>query len=65
MVTSRPSGEEMEIVESYLAIERARFEERLVVAIDVPEELRSEGRGGIRRIPPASDPGRSCATFWA
>jgi two-component system LytT family sensor kinase len=33
-------GDEMEIVESYLAIERARFEERLRVTVDVPEALR-------------------------
>ncbi|MBK9315066.1 MAG: histidine kinase [Acidobacteria bacterium] len=34
-------GEEIDLVESYLAIERARFEERLRVKIDVPNELRS------------------------
>ncbi len=34
-------GEELEIVENYLDIERARFEERLAVEIDVPDELRS------------------------
>jgi two-component system LytT family sensor kinase len=39
-------GEELEIVESYLAIETARFEERLRVTIDVPEELKGY------RIPP-------------
>jgi len=39
-------GEELELVESYLAIETARFEERLAVTIDVPEALRSA------RIPP-------------
>lgn len=39
-------GEEMEIVESYLAIERARFEDRLRVAIDVDVSLR-----GLR-VPP-------------
>ncbi|MGB5035018.1 MAG: histidine kinase, partial [Blastocatellia bacterium] len=33
-------GEEIDLVESYLAIERARLEERLDVRIDVPEELR-------------------------
>jgi signal transduction histidine kinase len=33
-------GEEIDLVESYLAIERARFEERLRVRIDVPAELR-------------------------
>ncbi len=32
-------GEEMELIESYLEIERARFEDRLRVAIDVPAEL--------------------------
>ncbi|HTE47072.1 MAG TPA: histidine kinase [Gemmatimonadaceae bacterium] len=31
--------EEMEIVESYLAIEHERFQERLVVTIDVPPQL--------------------------
>jgi signal transduction histidine kinase len=39
-------GEEMDLIESYLAIERARFEERLIVVIDVPPELRH------LRIPP-------------
>jgi two-component system LytT family sensor kinase len=34
-------GEELEVVESYLAIERERFEERLIVRIDVPEALRT------------------------
>ncbi len=38
--------EELEIVESYLAIEHERFQERLVVTIDVPVELRHA------RIPP-------------
>ena len=33
-------GEELDLIESYLAIERARFEERLRVRIDVPVELR-------------------------
>jgi signal transduction histidine kinase len=33
-------GEELELVEAYLAIERARFEERLQVTIDVPDPLR-------------------------
>jgi two-component system, LytTR family, sensor kinase len=32
-------GEEMKLIESYLNIERARFEERLQVKIDVPETL--------------------------
>lgn len=32
-------GQEMKLIESYLEIERARFEERLKVEIDVPEEL--------------------------
>jgi sensor histidine kinase YesM len=36
----------MEIVESYLAIERARFEERLIVHIDVASHLRA------LRVPP-------------
>ncbi len=31
--------DELDIVEAYLAIEHARFEERLVVSIDVPHEL--------------------------
>jgi two-component system LytT family sensor kinase len=39
-------GRELEIVESYLDIERARFEDRLQVEIDVPPSLRS------LRIPP-------------
>jgi two-component system LytT family sensor kinase len=34
-------GHEVDLVESYLDIERARFEERLRVRIDVPAELRS------------------------
>ncbi|MDF1505039.1 histidine kinase, partial [Roseisolibacter sp. H3M3-2] len=38
-----PLGEEMEIIEAYLAIEKARFEERLRVAVDVPEEARALG----------------------
>ncbi len=38
--------EEVEIIEAYLAIERARFEERLQVTIDIPPELR-----GLR-VPP-------------
>ena len=33
-------GRELELVEAYLDIERARFEERLAVAIDVPAALR-------------------------
>jgi two-component system LytT family sensor kinase len=39
-------AEELEIVEAYLAIESARFEERLRVTIDVPDDLRH------LRIPP-------------
>lgn len=34
-------GDEVALIENYLDIERARFEERLTVYIDVPEELRS------------------------
>jgi signal transduction histidine kinase len=33
-------GEELDLIEAYLDIERARFEERLRVHIDVPAELR-------------------------
>jgi two-component system LytT family sensor kinase len=33
-------GEEIELIESYLDIERARFEDRLRVMIDVPSSLR-------------------------
>jgi signal transduction histidine kinase len=33
-------GEELDLVESYLAIERERFEERLTTRIDVPDRLR-------------------------
>ncbi|MFM8392653.1 MAG: sensor histidine kinase, partial [Acidobacteriota bacterium] len=32
-------GDEIELIESYLAVERARFEERLRVEIDVPPAL--------------------------
>ncbi|MGE4055633.1 MAG: sensor histidine kinase [Vicinamibacterales bacterium] len=39
-------GREIELIEAYLDIERARFEERLRVTIDVPLDLRHE------RIPP-------------
>ncbi len=39
-------GEELDLIDSYLAIERARFEERLQVILDVPPSLRSV------RIPP-------------
>ena len=31
--------EELEIVESYLAIEHERFQERLIVSIDVPDDV--------------------------
>jgi signal transduction histidine kinase len=34
-------GEELDLIDSYLAIERARFEERLEVVIDVPTQLRT------------------------
>ncbi|MBK9164411.1 MAG: histidine kinase [Acidobacteria bacterium] len=34
-------GAELRLIESYLEIERARFEERLTVTIDVDDELRS------------------------
>jgi two-component system LytT family sensor kinase len=33
-------GEEVELIEAYLDIERARFEDRLRVLLDVPQELR-------------------------
>src|SRR5438067_4917951 len=36
-----PLGDELEIVDAYLAIERARFEERLRVTIDVSDEARA------------------------
>jgi hypothetical protein len=36
-----PLGEELDLVEAYLAIEHERFEERLAVHIDVPRELRT------------------------
>jgi signal transduction histidine kinase len=39
-------AEELEIVRTYLAIESARFEERLIVTIDVPAELT------MVRVPP-------------
>jgi LytS/YehU family sensor histidine kinase len=39
-------GEELDLIEAYLDIERARFEDRLRVRIDVPWELRNV------RIPP-------------
>lgn len=35
-----PLGEELDLVEAYLAIEHERFEERLAVHIDAPGELR-------------------------
>jgi two-component system LytT family sensor kinase len=34
-----PLGEEIALIESYLDIERARFEERLKISIEVPDEL--------------------------
>ena len=34
-------GEELDLVESYLAIERERFEERLVTRMEVPDNLRT------------------------
>jgi LytS/YehU family sensor histidine kinase len=34
-------GEEIELIESYLDIERARFEDRLRVTIDAPRETRN------------------------
>jgi signal transduction histidine kinase len=51
-VLRRPSGEfvtlgeELEIIDAYLAIERERFEERLDVRVEVPDALRDA------RIPP-------------
>jgi hypothetical protein len=39
-------AEELELVESYLAIESARFEERLNIVMDIPDALRSV------RLPP-------------
>jgi LytS/YehU family sensor histidine kinase len=39
-------GREVEVIEAYLDIERARFEQRLAVTIDVPATLRSI------RVPP-------------
>ena len=33
-------GEELKLIESYLDIERARFEERLAVTVDVPSDLK-------------------------
>lgn len=39
-------GEELDIVDAYLAIERERFQERLQVRFDVPESLRNV------RVPP-------------
>jgi len=37
-----PLGEELEFVEKYLALEKARFEDRLQVVIDVPEPLKAK-----------------------
>lgn len=34
-------GDEMKLIENYLDIERARFEEKLAVSIDIPAELKS------------------------
>ncbi len=34
-------GEELKLIENYLDIEKARFEERLTIEIDVPKELES------------------------
>ena len=34
-------GEEIDLIENYLDIEKARFEERLQIEIDVPEELKN------------------------
>ncbi len=36
-----PLGEEIKLVESYLEIEQARFEERLRIEINVPEDLKN------------------------
>ena len=47
-------GEELDLVESYLAIERERFEERLTTRIDVPDELRALPNAA----PPRAAPGR-------
>jgi len=41
-----PLGDEIDLVDAYLEIERARFEERLQVGLDVPDPLRRV------RIPP-------------
>jgi hypothetical protein len=38
--TATTLGEEIDLVSAYLDIERARFEERLIIDIDVPLELR-------------------------
>ncbi|QSF44945.1 ATP-binding protein [Paenibacillus tianjinensis] len=35
-----PIGKELELVRSYLALEKARFDERLNIEIDVPERIR-------------------------
>lgn len=36
-----PLGEELGLIEAYLAVERTRFEERLTMLVDVPESLRA------------------------
>jgi len=49
-------GRELEVIESYLDIERARFDERLRVTIDVPAELRPPEAAA----PDSSAPRREC-----
>jgi two-component system LytT family sensor kinase len=41
-----PLGEELDIIDAYLAIERERFQERLSVTVDIPDALREA------RVPP-------------